>query len=65
MNDPVSKLIIEELGRLLSTASHVLPPVEFAELVIDNNLSDRHLQAIIAAAIAKLKEREVESPTPP
>ena len=60
MTEPISKLIIEELGRLLSTASHVLPPVEFAELVIGENLSDRHLQAIVAAATQQLKEREVE-----
>ena len=60
MSDPVSKLIIEKLEELLSTASHVLPPVEFAELVISENLSDRHLQAIVAAAIQQLKERSVE-----
>ena len=60
MTEPISKLIIEELGMLLSTASHVLPPVEFAELVIANNLSDRHLQAIVAAATQELEERGVK-----
>ena len=60
MTEPVSKLIVEELGQLIATASNVLPPVDFAEMVVSENLSDRQLQAIIAAATTVLKERGIE-----
>lgn len=61
MTEPIGKLIVEELGELLTTASKLLPPVEFAKMVVNENVSDRQLQAIIAAATHELKERGINT----
>lgn len=57
VNDELRTFITEQLGGLVKSAAEVLPPLEFAQTIVNEDMSDEYLAAIVKKVSEILKMR--------